>query len=80
MTVVFPILPLTPSRGGELLPPGFGDTLIRWFDAADVDGDGTNNSAYSEGGTVTTWVDKGTVGSNVTQATEAIVTGKHYSH
>lgn len=49
-------------------PPG---TPSLWFDGSDIDGDGTYNSAYTDGDPVTTWVDKGSLGVDATQATAA---------
>jgi hypothetical protein len=49
-------------------PPG---TPSLWFDGSDIDGDGSNNSAYTDGDPVTTWVDKGSLGVDATQATAA---------
>jgi hypothetical protein len=48
------------------VPPG---TPSLWFDGSDIDGDGTYNSAYADGDPVTTWVDKGALGVDATQAT-----------
>ena len=49
-------------------PPG---TPSLWFDGSDIDGDGTYNSAYTDGDPVTTWVDKGSLGVDATQASAA---------
>lgn len=40
------------------------------FDGRDIDGDGTNNSAYSTGDFVATWVNEGDTSGNCTQATQ----------
>jgi hypothetical protein len=41
----------------ELLP-NFKKRVWGWWDASDIDADGTNNSAYEEGDEITTWYDK----------------------
>jgi hypothetical protein len=54
-----------PAPGGAL-PPG---TPSLWYDGSDIDGDLSYNSAYTDGDPVTTWVDKGSLSVNATQAT-----------
>ncbi len=47
--------------------PTVNSGLQLWLDAADIDGDGTYNSAYSDGDSITTWTDKSGKGNNATE-------------
>jgi len=65
---VFWPAPGTPAAPVLALPAGYD----MWLSSADIDGDDTNNSAYTDLDSVTTWVDKGSLGKDVTQATTSM--------
>lgn len=50
--------PLEDMTLEEILGANYKSRAWSWHSSADVDGDGTNNSAYADGDTVDTWVDK----------------------
>jgi hypothetical protein len=54
---------------GASLPPG---TPSLWYDGSDIDGDGSNNALWTDGDPVGEWVDKGSLGYDVTQATAGL--------
>lgn len=58
----------TVNAASAATPPG---TPSLWYDGSDIDGDGTNNSAYTDGDPITTWVDKGSLGVDATQTDAA---------